>query len=118
MNRRAQGARGERCAEEFLIDQGYEIVERNVHSRVGEVDLVARIDDTIVFVEVKAWDSIGVDGLEEAIDRRKRRRIIHTAVKFIQERSEFSEFHIRFDVVYVTSSDNGPRHIIGAFDAE
>lgn len=118
MNTRARGNVGERRAEEYLVEHGYEIVGRNVRSPRGEVDLVARKDDMIVFVEVKAWQSIGIGGLEEAIGRRKRHRIVRTAMRFMQDHGEFTGFRIRFDVVYVSRPGETPEHIVGAFDAD
>jgi len=79
--RRRLGARGEQAAAEFLERLGYEILERNWRSRLGEIDLVARDDDIMVFVEVKLRFDI-YDPLE-AVDARKRHKLSQLAFDFL-----------------------------------
>ena len=65
------GQEGQNRAEKFLLDLGYQIIERNFRSKFGEIDLVALKDDTLIFVEVKAR-ATNLFGLpEEAVTKRK-----------------------------------------------
>jgi len=113
------GRRGEDLACRHLRRQGLKIVERNYGCRAGEVDIVARDRDTIVFVEVKerADDSHG--GAVEAVTPAKRRRVIKAAQRWASAHGE-SESLMRFDVVAIDWPDDEPvvRHERGAFDAD
>ena len=54
------GDKGEKIAAEYISDRGYEVLDRNYHTRYGEIDLVARDGDDLIFVEVKATDKQGI----------------------------------------------------------
>jgi putative endonuclease len=113
MNRSGIGREGEKRAAELLEQRGMVIIARNVHSRRGEVDLVALDGQTIVFVEVKTWSAYGLDELEYGIDERKQRRIIETAKYFLSSHREYNGMTVRFDVVFI-----GPEiitHLASAF---
>jgi putative endonuclease len=79
------GQQGEQVAADYLIAQGYEILDRNYHSRFGEVDLVAEKDRCIVFVEVKTRtnDSFGLP--EESVTPEKLAKIYDTALLWLQD---------------------------------
>jgi putative endonuclease len=113
MNRSKTGRLGEEQAALALENSGLEIIARNVHSPYGEVDLIAREGETIVFVEVKAWSSFGIDALEDSIGKKKQRRIIATARDFLAKHQEFDGLSIRFDVVFI--GYQGITHITSAF---
>ena len=108
------GARAERAAEEFLKERGFQILERNFRTRFGEIDLVARDGDTVVFVEVRARSSDAFGTPEETVGRTKRRRLIKTALAFAQSRG--LDAPQRFDVVALSAA--GVTHIPDAFGAE
>ncbi|MGD9675528.1 MAG: YraN family protein [Candidatus Bipolaricaulia bacterium] len=91
------GRRAEDDACELLRTLGYAIVARNWSFRGGELDIVARDGDTLVFVEVKARSGAGFGGPEAAVDRAKQRRIA-TAAKAFLARTE-ADLRARFDVV-------------------
>ena len=79
MNKRAVGTAYEKLAGEYLRQQGYEILEYNFRCRMGEVDIVAKDGEYLVFVEVK-YRSSGRSGSPlEAVDRRKQRIISKVA---------------------------------------
>jgi putative endonuclease len=99
------GEKTERLACLYLKGLGFEIVARNWRSRFGEIDIVAREGETLVFVEVKARSGDGFGGPEGAVDAPKQRRIAATAAQFVQETA--SELPARFDVV--TFSSGTPR---------
>jgi putative endonuclease len=77
------------------------ILASNFHSPRGEIDLIARDGDAIVFIEVKTWNSRGIADLEYGLNPEKRRRIIETAKYFLAGHREYSEMVIRFDVIFI-----------------
>ncbi len=116
------GERGERAAEKHLRRKGMKILARGFRERPsGEIDLVAADGRTVVFVEVKtrADDSHGHPS--EAVDARKRRKIIWTALKFLK-RHHLTGYPVRFDVVAITwpESCRKPRieHYPAAFEEQ
>lgn len=94
------GKLGEDCAAKFLEAQGYTIVARNFRIRSAEIDIIAQIDDVIVFVEVKARSDIRHGLPSEAVNLRKQKKIIEAAGVFLQDEN-FSECACRFDIVEV-----------------
>ena len=94
------GKAGQKAAEAFLFKKGYSILERNFHTRSGELDIVARDEDYIVFVEVKARKGLEYGYPREAVTRTKQKRIIRTALVYLT-RHHLSNNNIRFDVVEV-----------------
>src|SRR5690348_2345389 len=75
------GDRGERAAARYLRKQGMRIIVRGHRTALGEIDLIARDGDTLVFVEVKARRR---GEPAEAVDREKQRRITLTALQFLR----------------------------------
>jgi putative endonuclease len=112
---------GEAAAERFLERRGYVILARNLRSRLGEVDLLARDGSTLVFVEVKARRGSPGDPPQAAVDARKRMRLIRIALGYLAGR-RLREQRCRFDVVAVSLDDagrvTGVRHLPHAFDTE
>lgn len=97
-----KGLEGENRASRYLEGRGYEILERRFRSGPGEVDIIVRKGDVIVFVEVKTWDVLGVESLEYSIDSRKRGKIKKTASLFLIRHPEFDGCRIRFDLVFLS----------------
>jgi putative endonuclease len=109
----ASGGEAEEVAAEFLAGQGLAIVARNYRTRFGEIDLVARDGETLVFVEVRmrrASSQFG--GAAGSIDSRKRARIAAAARQFLQRIGR--EPPCRFDVV--TLDGGKPTWLRGAFE--
>ena len=94
------GKLGEDCAAKFLEAEGYTIVERNFRIRSAEIDIIARRDNLIIFVEVKARSNIRHGLPVEAVTLRKQKKIIEAATVFLQDEN-FSDCACRFDVVEV-----------------
>lgn len=94
------GKLGEDCAAKFLEDKGYSIVARNFRIRSAEIDIIAQIDNVIVFVEVKARSNIRHGLPSEAVTLNKQKKIIEAAGVFLQNEN-FSECACRFDVVEI-----------------
>ena len=101
------GARGEDMAAAHLQGLGYRIVERNVRTRYGEMDIVARDGETIVFVEVRTRRSTSFGTPEESVTPRKRRRLARLALSYIQER-ELGENAWRVDVIAIALGGASP----------
>ena len=119
MNRRRKGAWWEGEAARHLKEAGYEIVERNYRTRAGEIDLIARKDNLLIFVEVKMRSSEAFGRPEEAIDSKKQKKIIEIAQVYLAEHP-CPGCDIRFDVIAI--SGEGPHrrieHIENAFWVE
>ncbi len=94
------GRRGERVAERYLRRKGLRILARNVRSGVGEIDLVALDDDTLVFVEVRSRSEGSWAGGLESIDARKAKALRRACGAYIQSMPGEVE-QIRIDVVAV-----------------
>lgn len=97
-NRRQTGARYEQMAGKYLERQGYEILEYNYRSRNGEVDIVAKQEEYLVFVEVKYRKDEGKGYPLEAISLVKQRTICKCAVSYMREH-HLGHMPVRFDVV-------------------
>ncbi len=94
------GYRGETYASEYLIKKGYEILERNYATKKGEIDIIARKDNEIVFAEVKSRRTLNPEYLpKEAVTFEKQRRIISAALDYIQKENLDAAFI--FDVIEV-----------------
>jgi len=98
------GHAGEAKAEEFLRNKGYRILERNLRTTLGELDLVAEDGRVLVFVEVKTRATETFGGALLAVDRRKQVRLSRLASQYLAQR-HWSDRECRFDVVLV----QGPR---------
>jgi putative endonuclease len=114
-----RGTAGEERACAHLRHQGLTILERNFRCRVGEIDVVAREGDTVVFVEVKERGDASHGTAVEAVTPAKRRRVIRAAELWAARHGQ-SDSKVRFDVVGIDWEPEGPviRHERSAFDAE
>jgi len=114
------GKLGKREAVHYLQQEGFEILRRNYRTPFGEIDIIAREADTLVFVEVKTRSTAAFGMPQEAVDRRKQRQLIRTAQAFLNEKGGVLP-PCRFDVVTVRTDRKGRRKefalIRGAFDA-
>ncbi len=118
---RPAGSEGEEIAARFLAQRGFEILARNLRSRLGEIDLIARDGATLVFVEVKTRSGAPREPPQAAVDARKRRRLARLALNYLA-REWLRDLACRFDVVAVTLDPaGGPpqvEHFPGAFLAD
>ena len=114
--RRVLGRSGEDAAARTLEDRGYKIIERNWRATEGEIDLVARRDDELVFCEVKARETDRWGDPSEAVARLKQLRLRRLAARWLRERKP-GPVAVRFDVVSVIVRDGktNVRHIPDAF---
>lgn len=94
------GALAEQLAERYLIEQGYQFIARNFHSRVGEVDLIMRSDNTIVFIEVRYRADASRGSAAESITKQKYLRCLKTAEYWlIKNNLQSSQYQI--DVIAI-----------------
>jgi putative endonuclease len=98
---KALGSKGEDLAVRFLKKKGFKIIERNFHCPAGEIDLVAREGDTLVFVEIKARSSSDFGLPQDAVDRFKQQKIIQAARTYLAQHRLSEEIPARFDVVAI-----------------
>jgi len=97
---RAIGSWGERLAAEHLIANGLELLERNYRSPYGEIDLIARQDNIVVFVEVKTRSSDAFGWPESALTKRKREHLLQAALYYLQQHPEISD-DWRVDIIAI-----------------
>lgn len=109
----AAGGDAEECAARFLERHGVQVVDRNYRTRLGEIDLIARERDVLVFVEVRLRTSASHGGALESITARKRRRIAAAARQYLLRFRRVPA--CRFDVVCLDGAE--PLWIRGAFEA-
>jgi putative endonuclease len=115
----AAGRWGEAVAEDCLARKGYRILGRRVRpDRRDEIDLVARDEQSLVFVEVKTRRSEAFGRPFESVDSAKRKALNRAAVRYLQQIG-FPRMYYRFDTVEVVGSPSDPdpvvRHIENAF---
>ena len=101
-----QGQLAEACALAFLQQKGLRLIERNAQYTVGELDIIMRNDDTLVFVEVRQRKSNLFGGAAHSIDRRKMKKCALAAQCWLKQNSQFVKMSCRFDAVLLTGTEN------------
>jgi putative endonuclease len=101
-----RGREAEALACQYLTEQGLRISMRNYRCARGEIDLIMRDGDTVVFVEVRFRRSSRFGGGAESVDRRKQSRLIETASHYLQAHGVGPEMPARFDVVALSPGDD------------
>ena len=111
MKRKTTGMVGERLAGDFLAKQGYEIIETNYRCKEGEVDIIAETVMFLVFVEVRAKNSLTFGSPEESVTARKKEHLKNVAARY-QETHDGLPLQWRIDFVAVELDREGePRRI-------
>jgi len=113
------GKKGEKRTEEFLKSKGYKIIARNVRFSIGEIDLIAQVEKTIIFIEVKTRQSAEYCHPIEVVDKQKRHRIKQMAMQYYRDKKYSTMgFAVRFDIVtLIWAKGEQPiiEHFIDAF---
>lgn len=109
LTKRELGDFGEKVAAEFLEKQGYVIEEKNYKSRAGEIDIIAKTKDEIVFFEVKTRTTDDFGSPAEAVDQKKQKRIRNAAATYMICQ-KITNYDVAFDVIEINIS-----HIENAF---
>ena len=117
------GIKGEQAAAEYLKKKGYKIIAQNYKSRWGEIDVIAHDGAALCFIEVRTRLTDSQGHPFETVTNYKKRRIIRTALYYLQEKG-LSDDEVRFDVVAVIPSEDDAdtdftiEIIQNAFDAD
>jgi len=98
--RKQLGAQGEIAAGKFLQKCGYEIIKQNYSNAIGEIDIIARDKQELVFVEVKTRKNDNFGLPVEAVNRIKKKKLFKTAQAYLSQ-YKLEDISCRFDVVSV-----------------
>lgn len=93
-----RGKQAEQGAASFLEQQGCEVVERNFHCRLGEIDIIVRDGSTLVFVEVRCRQNPRFGSAAESVTRRKQQRLLAAAQLYLAKHPR-NELPCRMDVI-------------------
>lgn len=104
VNKNERGAAAEHSAAALLVDAGYDIVARNFRCKAGELDIIARDGDVLVFVEVRSRSDDDHGAAIEMIGRAKQRQVIRVARYYLAAAEPRFE-RCRFDVVAITAGE-------------
>ena len=117
--RKELGGKGEKLSARLLKRKGYKIVQRNYRCKLGEVDIIAKREKTLVFVEVKTRQTAEFGPPQYAVTGAKKKQISKAALSYIREK-KLTEQGCRFDVIAVTFSPESRKpkieHIENAFE--
>ena len=106
MKRRDTGILGEKLAKDFLKKRGYRILETNYSCPEGEIDIIAKHKDSLVFIEVRTKKSLEFGSPEESITRTKKERLKTVAARYWQTHNNLPQLW-RIDVVAVGLDQKG-----------
>jgi putative endonuclease len=98
------GTKGENLTADYFVSKGYEVVARNFRYRRGEIDLIVKKDNWMIFVEVKTRSSYDYGAPEQFVSAQQCNRIIEAAEEFIYKHDWHG--HVRVDVVSVKVDDH------------
>jgi len=101
MERQRIGQSAEDSAVEFLRSRGLTVLLRNYRGKVGELDIVARDESTLVVVEVRTRSSDRFGGAAASVDSRKQTKIRRAAALLVQRRRDLAALPVRFDVIAI-----------------
>ena len=101
------GRHGELLARSLLKKRGYRIVESNARGHYGEIDIVARVKDCLVFVEVRSRTGTEFGTPEESVTRKKRQKLITCALDYISSHDNPEDQVWRIDVVAIEMDEHG-----------
>lgn len=116
-NNKKVGGRGEDIAVDYLTNKNFEIIERNYHYGHGEIDIIAKDNDILVFIEVKTRKNLEFGPPELSITKNKQRQIKRIAEAYLFEK-EIKNTDCRIDVVAIMIKSKLPpkiNHIKNAF---
>lgn len=108
-----KGQKYEILAQNYLKQHRYSIIATNVSNFCGEIDIIAKQNDTYVFVEVKGRESTAFGAPYEAVTPNKQNKIRRTAQAYLKSKHLLDICDVRFDVISIL--DNEIEHLIDAF---
>lgn len=110
----AKGIQGEAIAEQHLKAKGFQWIASRYRSPYGEIDLIMLDQNVLVFIEVKYRSRATLASAQLAVTPAKQRRIIQTALCYLNEHPEYAEHPMRFDIVSFSGDDTW-EHLQNAF---
>lgn len=107
-HRQFVGAWGEQVAETYLTGRGWQILGKNLRTPYGEIDILARQDDQLVFVEVKTRTNVSFGLPEASINATKQTHMVHAAEAYLQASPDLGEVSWRIDVIAILGKPGDP----------
>lgn len=104
MNKRIVGGNAEEEAVHFLKEKGYNIICRNFQCKIGEIDIVAKDNDVLCFLEVKYRKNDAYGDPAQAVDYRKQNKLIKCAQIYMLRNNINPDTECRFDVILIRSN--------------
>lgn len=105
------GNNGEAIACRYLITHGLELIEANYACKFGEIDLVMKQQERLIFVEVKTRKSTNFGSPLDFISKSKQKRIVTTAIHYVKKHRNYEKAPLRFDAVGILLQNGDPIHI-------
>ena len=112
-SRKKQGNQAEDEAYQYLLNQGFKLIDRNFATKAGEVDLIMQDGESLVFIEVRYRKNTDFGGAAASVTPKKQQRIIKAALAYSQKHAPQSS--LRFDVVAIEGDNRALNHIRNAF---
>lgn len=106
MDSKSLGQIGEDIASVYLKSRGYEILERNFRSLIGEIDIIAKDGENLIFIEVKTKSNKDFGLPQEMVTAKKQNKLIKVADSYLKEKN-LEDIPWRIDVVAIIKNKNG-----------
>ena len=109
------GKKGEQLAVDFLIENGYKIVERNYRFDKAEVDIIARKEDTLAIIEVKTRSTSDFGNPQDFVKPKQIKRLVKAVDEYVTVNK--LDVEVRFDIVAIVQKNKGSNieHLENAF---
>jgi len=109
------GKKGEQLAVDFLLQEGYAIVERNYRFQKAEVDIIAKKEDTLAIIEVKTRSTIDFGNPQDFVKPKQIQRLVKAVDEYVTVNN--LDVEVRFDIIAITKQGNGfnIEHLENAF---
>lgn len=109
------GDAGEQFAVEYLLEKGYDVLERNYHFKRAEIDIIAKQGNTLAVIEVKSRSSLEFGSPHEFVKPKQIKNLVKAVDHYVESRD--LDVEVRFDIMSVTKSGNNYsiEHIEDAF---
>lgn len=114
MNNKEKGDFGEKVVVNYLLLKGVKILEKNYRLKIGEIDIIVKMEDEIIFVEVKLRFNIKFGYFCEFVSFKKRKKIIGVVSYYIIK-NNLNNIFIRFDVIEVYLLEKRINYIMNVF---
>lgn len=105
---------GEKIAREYILTKNYDILDLNYLTKMGEIDIIAKDKDIIVFIEVKTRKNAKYGYAYESVNWNKQRKIKNTSTVYLL-RNNLNNVQIRYDIIEIYTDNKKINHIENAF---